>query len=345
MGTDLRHTLRVREVVEQPAWDALVSAIPNATPMHRWAWKEILAASYGHRTTFLGAFDGDVLRGAMPLVLLSSRLFGRRLVSMPFGEGGGPCSTDEATDIALMDAAVELAGRYKAALDVRSSRALAVDLPVSTEKVAMVLDLPSNADELWTSLPSERRNRIKKAKNAGLSAHIEGADSLDDFYEVFARNMRDLGSPVHARAFFQEMLARLGGGAGLVVVRAGEQPVGAALFLEHCGTISIPWVSSLREHFSKSPNQLLYWRAMEHAIAIGAHTLDFGRSSIGTGTFEAKRQWGARPVQQYWYHYPERAGSSAENAERFNVAMRLWRRLPLGVANRLGPRIRGSIAN
>ncbi|HEV2685166.1 MAG TPA: GNAT family N-acetyltransferase, partial [Actinomycetota bacterium] len=245
----------------------------------------------------------------------------------------------------LVDAARRRAAQGSAVLDLRTPRNLGVDLQVSLDKVTMVLGLPSSAEELWATLPAERRNRVKKAKREGLTVAVHGPDALNDFYSVFARNMRDLGSPVHARRFFAEMFAALGDRARFVVVRDGRRPVGAAVMVRHREVVTVPWVSSLRESFQKCPNQLLYWHAMEHSIAEGAARFDFGRSSIGTGTLEAKRQWGAKPEQQYWYYYPETATSASLNARRFDRVMRVWRHVPLPAANAIGPRIRGWISN
>ena len=343
MKAEIGAAVDVREVTDPKVWDDFVAGVPDSTPMHRWAWRDIIEETYGHRSISLGAFTGSELRGVLPLVFMSGRLFGRRLVSMPYGDAAGPSAIDDDAVRALVEAAGERARAERASLDLRSVQQRPIQFPVSLEKVTMVLDLAQSATEQWNELPSERRNRIKKARASGLTAAVHGPEALDDFYPVFARNMRDLGSPVHSRAFFHAIMDCLP--ARLVVVRLGEQPVGAALMLRHRDTVSIPWVSSLREHFAKCPNQLLYWHAMEDAIAQGARALDFGRSSRGAGTFEAKRQWGARVVQLHWYYYPEHAVTAVDDAARFRWASTAWRRLPVSVANAIGPRVRGSIAN
>jgi len=345
MGARVTHGTSVGEVTDREAWNGFVERAPNTSIMHRWEWREIIRNAYGHDSRYMGAFSGPELVGVLPLVSMAGPFVGRRLVSMPFGEGGGAVAVDDDVSRALLEAAREAAVRDKAILDVRTTHDLGVDLPVSRDKVSMVLALERSAEEQWTKLPAERRNRVKKAKREGLVAAVYGIEALDDFYAVFARNMRDLGSPVHARRFFEQILLNLGDQTRLVVVRAHGRPVGAAMMQRHGDTVTAPWVSSLREFFPKCPNQLLYWCAIDYSIADGATRFDFGRSSNGTGTLEAKRQWGATPVQQYWYYHPADAGSSAENASKFGWAMRAWRHLPLPAANILGPRVRGRISN
>ena len=345
MGARVTQGAWVGEVTDREAWNGFVERAPISTVMHRWEWREIIETTYGHQSIYLGAFRGSELTGVLPLVSMTRPLSGTRLVSMPFGEGGGPCATDDDVARSLVGEARDRAARAKAVLDLRTTQDLGLDMPVSLDKVAMVLELGDSAEALWGRLPAERRNRVKKAGREGLTATVDGLEALDDFYGVFARNMRDLGSPVPARGFFEQILVKLADRTRLVVLRAHGRPVGAAMMLRQGDTVTVPWISSLREFFPKCPNQLLYWRAMEQSIADGAVRFDFGRSSIGAGTLEAKRRWGATPVQQYWYYHPEAAGSSAENASRFGWAMRAWRRLPLAAANVLGPRLRGWISN
>ena len=75
-------------------WDEFLSAQPAASFYHRFAWKGINEKNFGHKTFFLAALHGDQIVGIFPLVLVSSRLFGRILCSMPFVNYGGPCSAD-----------------------------------------------------------------------------------------------------------------------------------------------------------------------------------------------------------------------------------------------------------
>jgi FemAB-related protein (PEP-CTERM system-associated) len=328
------------------AWNTFVLGTPTGTVMHLHAWKQVLAEAYGQTTFLLAAEEDGALSGVLPLALVTSPLFGRSLVSMPYMDYGGPCNrSSAAVEGALVDAARELARRHRAKLVLRSMRRSDLGLRCSLEKVTMWLDLGDDEQVLWRSLPSERRNRIRKALRSGLSVALPGPEGLDEFYEVFACNMRDLGSPVHSPRLFEAVLRRLGPAARLVLVRDDRRAVGAGLMLLHQGMISMPWVSSLRSAFAKCPNQLLYWEAMRFGIANGFRVLDLGRSSRDSGTYEAKRQWGARPVQLYWYYHPSEASPPGAEVRRVSWATGLWRRLPLPVVNRLGPWLRQGIAN
>jgi hypothetical protein len=172
---------------------------------------------------------------------------------------------------------------------------------------------------------------------------------LDDFYAVYAVNMRDLGSPVHSRRFFHAMLAALPGTARVLVVRdRGGRAVGAAVCLFFRDTIMVPWVSSLRDAFALCPNFVLYWEVIRFGCRQGYRVLDLGRSVRNAGTFEFKRQWGAHPHPLPWIFLDAVPGAPApvdRDASRFDLLIRAWKRLPVPLANVAGPWIRRRVPN
>ena len=178
-----------------------------------------------------------------------------------------------------------------------------------------------------------------------MTVSFHGTDGLGDFYKIFATNMRDLGSPVHSLRFFKAVMTHLGDHARIILVRYKDQAIGAGLMLLFNGMISIPWISSLRTFFDKCPNQILYWEAMRLGINHDYRLLDFGRSSRDSGTFEAKRQWGAKPIQLYWHYYPENGEMPGEGVKRLGWGVNLWKHLPVGLTNTVGPWLRRAIPN
>jgi FemAB-related protein (PEP-CTERM system-associated) len=331
------------------SWDRFVESHPRATVGHLAAWRTIAADAYGHRSVgFLAREDGEVT-GLLPLVLIRSRLFGRRLVSMPFLDYGGiVAEPGSAAEQALLEAALSHARAAGASsLGLRQFHPGGIP-PTPGERVTMLLTLTSE-DQVWRALPSERRNRVRKGERSGLTPHWGGAELLADFYRVFAANMRDLGSPVHSRGFFTAMLAALGPVARVLVVRAPTgRAVGAAVCLFFRESIMVPWVSSLREAFALCPNFVLYWEVIRAGCREGYRALDLGRSFRSAGTFEFKRQWGAQPVPLPWVFTDlgrRTAPSVDQDASRFRPAIDLWKRLPVPVATALGPWLRRQIPN
>lgn len=327
---------------DSEAWDEFVLRAADGTMAHRWAWLGIVSETYGHRVVPLAAVRTGMLAGVLPLVQMRSWLFGRHLVSMPFLDAGGLCTAgDRTADDALVHAAIELAKGSSALLELRHTADRDVPLVPWLQKVTMVLNLSDGEDAVWQRLPGNRRTQVRKARKAGLTASVHGSEALPDFYRILATNLRDLGSPIHRREFFRRIIDAFGEDARIVLVREHNAVIGAGLMLVQGDWAGMPWVGSLRSTFARAPNQLLYWEVLRHAIARGCQVFDFGRSSLGAGTYEAKRQWGAQTVQLYWHRLPEQ--NSGGDVQRWQWSTEVWRRLPVPVASLAGAAIRGRL--
>jgi FemAB-related protein (PEP-CTERM system-associated) len=328
------------------AWNAFVESRPDATVFHLAEWGDVIRSAYGHQPRYLVAGSAGGVRGVLPLVLVRSRLFGRALVSLPFCDYGGVCGDAEAA-AALLDEALRI-GRAAGAdyVQVRHREPVEGVAGTAGDKVTMVLPLDPDPAVIWGRLPSERRNRVKKAGRQGLAGRVLESGGLEAFYRVWAENMRDIGSPVHGLAFFRAIETALGKRMKVLLVERAGEAIGAAVCLCFGEEIAIPWVSSLRRHFEANPNMVLYWTAIEYACLHGYRRLDFGRSSPGTGTFEFKRQWGATPQALAWRSFPLRSGAVptfSGGGLRERLFVEGWKRLPLSLTVWLGPRLRRSI--
>jgi FemAB-related protein (PEP-CTERM system-associated) len=154
--------------------------------------------------------------------------------------------------------------------------------------------------------------------------------------------MRDLGTPVYARSFFDRILSELRERADVLIVYVNGQPTAAGLLIHHGASTEIPWASSLREFNKFGVNMLLYWECLKRAIERGAKSFDFGRSTVDSGPYHFKLQWGARPVPLYW-HYWLRSGNELPKLNpdnpKYAMAIDVWRRMPLWFTNSVGPRV------
>ncbi len=327
-------------------WTGYVDANLAATGYHDWRWREVFASAFGHATVYFAARrDGDVV-GVLPTVLLDSWLFGRALVSLPFLNYGGIVADDGEAARALLTTAGQFAERRKCAyLELRHTAQLFQDLPCRRHKVAMLLPIQS-PDHMWDGFDRKVRNQVRKAEKSGLAASTGGLELLDDFYAVFARNMRDLGTPVYSRTFFARMLTTFPDRMRVHIVRRDQTPVAGGLTFRTRSTLEIPWASSVRDYNALCPNHLLYWHVLQSAATHGCTRFDFGRSTPHEGTYKFKEQWGAQPLPLCW-EYGLLAGRQLPNASpsnpKYSRAIALWRKLPLRVANAIGPRIVRSI--
>ncbi len=321
-------------------WDAFVGGAEDSTFCHLAGWRDIMSDVLGHECPYLVAVDEEgTWRGVLPLVRVRSRLFGHYLVSMPFLSYGGPLGTPAAQH-GLVEAAVAEARRSSAdLLELRTRHRVGCDLRVSHRKITVLLDLPDSAELLWRKgLPSSRRRQISRAQKEEMHVRF-GPDQVEPFYEVFARNMRDLGTPVLPRRLF-ERIARVFGQAAVVgVVYWRGQPLAAGCGLVWGNEFEITWVSSLRQYDHKMPNMLLYWSYMEHMIARGVRVFNFGRCTPGGRTHPFKHQWGGVDTPLPWLQWSPGQLDATPSPERplYHMATALWRRVPVGLANRMGP--------
>ena len=325
------------------AWNDYVRSHADATVDHLFEWQHVFTSTFGHECTYLAALrDGSVV-GVLPLVQFRSRLFGRFVVSLPFLNYGGLLASDDAAACALVARARELTQAFGGThLELRHVDRQRPDLPFRSHKLALTRTLPDSVDALWAGLDKKVRNQVRKAQKEGLTATDGGADLIDEFYQVFAENMRDLGTPVYARRLFAEVLHHFPKEARIFVVRCNGRPVAASLVLQWRGSALVPWASSLKRYRQQCPNMLLYWSMMEGAISAGAQRFDFGRSSPGSGTHAFKLQWGASERPMHWEYSllsrelpPDQGPTNA----RFERLIAMWQRLPLPVANMIGPRV------
>jgi serine/alanine adding enzyme len=324
-------------------WDDYVRRAESAELYHDYRWRLLIEGLFGHESVYLIARDATGVRGVLPLIRLRSRLFGDFMVSMPYLNYGGVLADSPAAQRALLDAAKRTGAELGVDhIELRHRNVTELDWPARDDKVAMLLELPASDEALWDSFKPKLRSQIRRPQKEGAVARRGGGELVGDFYDVFARNMRDLGTPVYPRRFFEAIVATFEAEASVFVVDLRGKSVAAGLVLAHRDVLEIPWASSLRAANQTGVNMLLYWEALREGIARGCRRFDFGRSTRASGTYRFKLQWGARAQPLRWHYWLARGGALPQlspSNPKYQVAIALWRRLPLPVANLLGPRI------
>ncbi|MEW5803963.1 MAG: FemAB family XrtA/PEP-CTERM system-associated protein [bacterium] len=327
---------------DRERWDEYVHSCPISSLYHLSAWKKVLEPVLGHPAYYLYAEDeeGEVV-GVLPMAHLKSWLFGSRLISLPCFNYGGVCAHDSGVQMMLLQRGTEIACRVGARhLELRQMETYSWDLPVKQHRVAMTLDLPGSWAELWQGFSAKLRNQIRKGEHQGFNFRQGGEEELESFYQVFAHNMRDLGTPVLGKNFFQAVLATFPDRSKICTVYRGSQPLASGLILGFRDTLQIPWASSLREYNHLCTNMLLYWGVLRYACEAGYTSFDFGRSAPGSGTYRFKQQWGAKPHPLYWYYWlregEDLPALHPENP-KYRLAIQLWKRMPLPLTRTIGP--------
>lgn len=325
-----------------PRWDLYVKEHPWGTIYHTIAWKNIVENHFNKKTRYVYVENKDEIRAVLPLVVFKSKIFGAFIVSFPYVNYGGMLySCEQSKNLLLEQAKQFLAVNLSEFIEFRTYQADAFDLPVKTSKVTYYLSLPSDEDSLMKQFKSKLRSQIRRPIKEGMYSKVLGAEGLAAFYDIFAKKMRDLGTPVYSKLFFQTILDELPDHSNIMLVYTQQHiPVAAAFLINYKGMMEIPWAATLREYDRLSPNMLLYYDVLKYAISRKCHVFDFGRCTKDSGTYRFKKQWGGEEKTLYWYYLLNQGQSMPQvnpNNPKYDLAIKIWQKLPVTVTKLIGP--------
>lgn len=336
--------LAIRELdpAREPAWDRYVAAAPEGTFFHLAGWRRVIARAFRHRAHYLLAERDGAITGVLPLVHMRSRLFGSGLVSVPFCVYGGPIASDAASLEGLIERCAELMRRLDTdRIEFRSRRPVAVEWPTRCDLYA-TFRRPLLGDEEadLKAIPRKQRAVVRKGIANGLACRID--QDADRFHRVYAESVRNLGTPVFSRRYFRVLVEVFRDCCEILTVEEGGAALSGVLSFYFRDEVLPYYGGGTRQARPRAANDFMYWELMRHAARRGARVFDFGRSKFGTGSFDFKKNWGFTPEPLH-YQYQVRAGRTIPDHNPLNPKYRLliavWKRLPLAVANRLGPPI------
>ncbi|MGH8064830.1 MAG: FemAB family XrtA/PEP-CTERM system-associated protein [Candidatus Entotheonellia bacterium] len=338
--------IQLNHDVTSKAWDHYVQSAPRATFFHLTGWRRVVEKSFGHRAFYLHAEEGGIIRGVLPLFYLRSLLFGRSLVSVPFGVYGGIVADNREVEASLLGAAQGLAQQLRVQyLELRHLHKTDLHLPTKALYVTFQRGIDRDLDKNMAAIPRKQRRMIRQGMSHGLTSRI-GDEPLNEFYEIYAHSCRNLGTPVFSRRFFQNLQRELGEACKILSVwHEGKMVAGVMTFFFK------DWVmpyygGGLREYFAYAINDFMYWELMRYGCEHGYRVFDFGRSKQGTGAFDFKRHWGFEPqplcYQYYLYKSRDMPNLSPANP-KFRIFIDLWKHIPLPITKYLGPMIVRSI--
>lgn len=348
--------LKIKKFETPGDWDRYVLGHEKSGYCHLFNWSRVISEVYHHKPLYLAAVKkkaqtGEKICGILPLFRFTPLTGRSRLVSIPFVDTAGILARERVTASFLFRQSTRFFMEKKiSGMELRQDMPL--NIPgmeidgtvhgVYRAKVGLRIDLAASQQAMMAGFKSKLRSQIRKGLKNGLTWKIGKKELLAPFYHVFSRNMRDLGSPVHSKKFFNAVFTHFYHHAFICVVFYRSTPVATSFMFRFKKCLSNPWASSVREFRHLNSNMVLYWQMIRFACNIGMKTFDMGRSSKGVATYRFKKQWGTEETQLFWYHWdkPEkRMGSTGET-----LAIEPWKKLPLGMANLLGPLVRGHIS-
>ena len=325
---------------EQADWDEYVNSHPNGSIYHSLQIKNVIQNTFHHDFYYIMARDiNGKISGILPLVHLKSKFFGELYSSVPFFNYGGILADNNKIRNQLSNYAEKnLAYSNAEFIEYRDCYPYP-EMPCRKDKVSMVLDLPDDELVLWNSLGSKLRAQIKKGQEYEHHVRIGKLELVDDFYHVFARNMRDLGTPVYSKELFINMLKTIDK-SNIIVLYFDNNPVATGFLLGWKNTLEIPWASTIREANQFNCNMTMYWNILKFAIKEKYNFFDFGRSSKNGPTYKFKKQWGAKEYQLYWHYSLLKINELPKittNNPKFKIAILIWKNLPVWITKIIGP--------
>lgn len=321
-------------------WDAYVDRHPEGTFFHLYGWCEVLERAVGFQPQYLLALRGEDVVGLLPLVRVKSMLFGDSLVSLPFCVQGGVIADDAAVEVALLSGASQLAERLAVDyLELRHTRPLAEAWPTKSETyVSFKRALAPDVEENMKAIPRKQRAMVRKGISAGLVSRDES--DLDHFFHIYATSVRNLGTPVFPRRYFEALYRHFESRCRITTVFNGADAVSSVLSFVYKDTVMPYYGGGVPAARDLKAYDFLYWEVMRTACEQGIGHFDYGRSKRDSGSYSFKKNWGFEPVPlHYQYHLVKQQSLPDRNPNnpKYELAVNTWKKLPLPLANFLGP--------
>ena len=331
-------------VEDEPGWDKYVLSQECASFYHQLGWMRVVENSYGHKPLYFLAKEDGVIKGVLPLFFMKSVLFGKKIISLPFAPYGGVLGDNISIEELLVEQAINITKMNGANyMELRNNVIRDSKLSANTNYMTLTLKLNNNSELIWNGFNNKVRNAVRKSLKSGLEVDN---GSVDDFYKLYSKNMRDLGTPTHSKDFFNAVISEFKEKSDIITVLYKGYPVAAVILLYFRDTVISGWAASDKKYRGLNPNNLLYWDAIKMACENGYKFFDFGRSLSNSGTYRFKKPWGAEEKSLQYIYYLNKTkvipDTSQANLKRQWFA-KVWMTLPLSVTNKIGGKLRGDL--
>jgi FemAB-related protein (PEP-CTERM system-associated) len=330
---------------DEKAWDEYVLKHPDSTFYHQIGWKNVVEKSYGHKPYYLLAKEDGEIKGVLPLFFMESLLFGKKLVSVPFAPYGGEVGDCISVEDMLIERAIEISKEVEAKyMELRNNKLKDSKLDCNNNYMTLILKLDKDPELVWQVFNNKVRNSIRKS----LKFELETNDgNVEEFYNLYSKNMRDLGTPTHSKEFFNNVMSEFKEKAEILSVRLNGKSVSAAILLYFKNTIISGWAASDSKYDKLNSNNLLYWNAIKSGCERGFEFFDFGRSIKSSGTYRFKKPWGANERQLNYVYYLNKASEKPDTSQSSSKRMifaEAWKILPVSITRSIGPIFRKDLA-
>ena len=323
-------------------WDDFVFACPDATFFHRAAWQNIIKDVFHHATYFFYAENAGEIQGVLPLAHVNSRLFGNSLVALPFAVYGGVAAYNAEATMALEDEAQKLAKKLGVDhLEFRNMKPQHTDWPTQDLYVTFRKEILPDVEANMLAIPRKQRAMVRKGIKNGLKSTVDR--SSDRFFKLFADNVHRHGTPAMPKRYFDTLLQVFGKDCEVLTVTGPDGQLLSSVLSFYFRDEVLPYYAGDDESARHlAANDFKYWELMRRACERGCKLFDYGRSKEGTGPYAFKKNWGFEPQPlhyEYCLYKRDAIPQNNPNNPKYKLFIAAWRRMPIGLANWLGPHI------
>lgn len=333
--------VRLMQTQDIEKWDDFVLRCPQGSFFHRAGWQTVIEQAFGHKTWFYYAESDGVIVGVLPLAEIKSVLFGHSLSSLPFCVYGGVVATSEDARLALNQAAVELAQKLKVGhLEYHNIDACNPDWLTKNLYVTFRKEIDPDEDTNMLAIPRKQRAMVRKGIKSGLQSELD--QSIDRFFYAYSSSVHRLGTPVFSKKFFRLLKKTFADDCEIMTIVKEGRTIASVMSFYFRDEVLPYYGGGTAEAREFAGNDFMYWELMRRACLRGYKVFDFGRSKLGTGAFDFKKNWGFEPQALHYEYKLFKSTSVPDNNPlnpKYQLFIKMWQRMPLAIANILGPHI------
>jgi len=337
-------TREVRELDpgQEDQWDEFVTSSSSGTFCHLYGWRKVIEKVLSQRCYYLTTRTRGRISGVFPISWVRNKVFGDCLVSLPLAVYGGICADDKESYFSLLKAGSDLANRLGVKyLEMRNlTESFPTSLPGRDLYVTFTQDLSPGPEKLLQRLPRDTRYAVRKSLKTGLTWTEDL--TLDEFYEIYARSVHHLGTPVFSRELFAGLRNEFSKQCRLFGVRKGTKAIAGVLCFYFRDQVMPYYGGSLAEAYRDSPNNFMYWNLIAQSCREGLRLFDFGRSKRGTGSYKFKSSWSMQEAKLSYRYQLVRAQDVPQMSpvdQKFRLPVAVWKKLPFAWTKVFGPRL------
>jgi FemAB-related protein (PEP-CTERM system-associated) len=334
-------TVRLMSAEDTAKWDAFVATCPDATFFHRAGWQRVIERAFGHKTWFYYAEVNGQIQGVLPLAQIKSRLFGHSLGSLPFCVYGGVAAVTEEAKVALDQAAQKLAAQLQVGhLEYRNLHPQHRDWHSKSLYVTFRKEIDPDVEKNMLAIPRKQRAMVRKGIKAELKSEIDS--NVDRFFKAYSVSVHRLGTPVFSKKFFRLLKETFANDCEVLTITKDDRIISSVLSFYFRDEVLPYYGGGTSEAREVAGNDFMYWELMRRACERGYKIFDFGRSKLGTGAFDFKKNWGFEPQPlhyEYQLHQAKEVPDTNPLNPKYQLFIKMWQRMPIALANVIGPHI------